>query len=164
MPTKPQQNASEPNPTTTTGPRPNARAKPVSCGTLVVNARGELLLGHATTTSHWDIPKGLQDPGESALQTARRELREEMGLEFDDALFEDLGIFDYRRDKRLHLFKLQAPSSLDSLDGLHCSSHFPHYRTGKPVPEMDRYCWATRDQISRLCAPRMATQLLALDW
>ncbi len=141
-----------------------ASGKDVSCGTLVLNVRGQILLGHATNTSHWDIPKGLQDPGESPLQTAKRELFEEMGVAFDDSLFEDLGVFDYRRDKMLHLFRLLAPASFDSLDGLHCTSHFPHHRTGQPVPEMDRYCWATRDQISQLCAPRMAAQLLALSW
>ncbi len=136
----------------------------ISCGTLVQSERGELLLGHATNTDHWDIPKGLQDAGESALHTAQRELLEEMGLVFDDSLFQDLGTFAYRRDKLLHLFKVLAPPSLVSLDVLRCTSFFPHHRTGKPVPEMDQYCWATRDQISQLCAPRMAAQLLSLDW
>ena len=140
------------------------RSLPVSCGTLVVNQRGELLLGHATNTSHWDIPKGLQDEGESALQTAQRELREETGLEFDPGLFEDLGLYDYRRDKRLHLFRVQAPDTLCDLHNLSCSSHFPHHRTGQPVPEMDRFCWASRDKISQLCAPRMAAQLLGMRW
>jgi putative (di)nucleoside polyphosphate hydrolase len=140
------------------------REIPVSCGTLVVNPQGKLLLGHATHTSHWDIPKGLQEEGETALQTAQRELLEEMGLEFDGALFQDLGVFDYRRDKRLHLFRLRSPETLDDLGHLRCSSHFPHHRTGEPTPEMDRFCWATRDQISQLCAPRMAAQLLAMDW
>lgn len=138
--------------------------KPVSCGTLVLNARGELLLGHATHTSHWDIPKGLRDDGESELEAAQRELYEETGLCFDDALFVDLGVFSYRPDKNLHLFRVQAPASLQSLEGLICRSHFPHPRTGQPVPEMDRYRWADRGSISQLCAPRMAAQLLALPW
>lgn len=30
---------------------------------------------------HWGFPKGHQNPGESALQTARRELKEETGLD-----------------------------------------------------------------------------------
>jgi 8-oxo-dGTP pyrophosphatase MutT (NUDIX family) len=140
------------------------KSMPVSCGTLVVNQRDELLLGHATHTSHWDIPKGLQDEGEAPLEAAQRELMEEMGLEFEASLFQDLGIFDYRRDKRLHLFRVQAPLELDGLDHLCCVSTFPHFRTGEPVPEMDRYCWARREEISQLCAPRMAALLLRLDW
>ena len=39
----------------------------VSCGTLVVNPRGELLLCHVTDTPKWDIPKGMRDPGETEL-------------------------------------------------------------------------------------------------
>ena len=52
----------------------------ISCGTLVINARGEILLCHVTGTNHWDIPKGLLDPGESTLVAAQRELVEETGL------------------------------------------------------------------------------------
>jgi putative (di)nucleoside polyphosphate hydrolase len=147
-------------------PRTNTAAsgKAISCGTLVRNERGELLLGHASNTDHWDIPKGLQEAGESSLRTAQRELLEETGLVFEDSQFQDLGLFAYRSDKMLHLFTVQAPPSLNSLYTLRCTSFFPHHRTGKPIPEMDRYCWAKRDQISQLCAPRMAAQLLALVW
>ena len=57
----------------------------VSCGTLVVDRAGRLLLGHVTGTAKWDIPKGLQDPGEDTLAAAMRELYEEAGLEFEVA-------------------------------------------------------------------------------
>ncbi|MGE5621555.1 MAG: NUDIX hydrolase, partial [Bacillota bacterium] len=89
--------------------------KSTSCGTLVINRRGEILLCHVTGTNHWDIPKGLQDPGETTLQAAIRELREETGLSFDESLFEEVGDFDYRPDKRLHLYKVRAPDDFDSL-------------------------------------------------
>lgn len=138
--------------------------KSTSCGTLIINKRGEILLCHVTGTHHWDIPKGLQDPGESTLQAAVRELREETGLAFDERLFEEIGDFDYRPDKRLHLYKLKAPDDFDSLGHLNCSSHFPHHLTGEPTPEVDGFCWATREQVRTMCWPRMAQRLLALDW
>lgn len=137
---------------------------PVSCGTLVVNKEGDLLLCHVTGTDHWDIPKGMQDPGESPLEAAVREMREETGLIFDAALFEDLGCFDYRPDKQLHLFRLMAPEGFNSLDHLVCESYFPHHRTGKQTPEVDGFCWAPRTKIASMCAPRMAKRLLALAW
>jgi 8-oxo-dGTP pyrophosphatase MutT (NUDIX family) len=137
---------------------------PTSCGTLVVNNHSEILLCHVTGTRNWDIPKGMQDPGESTLEAAQRELHEEAGLAFDAAQFEDLGSFDYRRDKRLHLYKVRAPADMDSLDHLVCTSHFAHHMTGKDTPEVDGFRWAGRDDIRTLCWPRMAERLLALDW
>jgi 8-oxo-dGTP pyrophosphatase MutT (NUDIX family) len=137
---------------------------PTSCGTQIVNNRGEILLSHVTGTRNWDIPKGMQDSGESTLEAARRELYEEAGLALDAAEFEDLGSFDYRRDKRLHLYKVRAPADMDSLDHLVCTSHFLHEVTGKETPEVDGFRWAGRDDIRTLCWPRMAERLLALDW
>ena len=107
---------------------------PVSCGTVVINSAGQVLLCHVTGTRNWDIPKGMQDPGESTLEAAMRELFEEAGLAFDAAAFEDLGVFDYRRDKRLHLYKVKAPAELASLEALKCTSYFPHQTTGAMTP------------------------------
>lgn len=137
---------------------------PVSCGTLVVNERGQLLLCHVTNTANWDIPKGMQDPGETTLAAAMRELREEAGAVFDPSQFEDLGGFAYRRDKRLHLYRVRAGAALGDLSQLGCSSFFPHPVTGADTPEADGYRWADRAQLAALCWPRMSRLLLTLDW
>jgi 8-oxo-dGTP pyrophosphatase MutT (NUDIX family) len=92
--------------------RKAGRPVDVSCGTLVVDAGGRLLLGHVTHTARWDIPKGLLDPGETPLAAAMRELREETGLAFPADDFRDLGRFDYRRDKVLHLFRVDEVAAL----------------------------------------------------
>ena len=136
----------------------------VSCGTLVLDGVGRLLLCHVTGTAAWDIPKGMQDPGETTLESAMREMREEAGIGFDASRFHELGQFAYRRDKRLHLYKVRAPDDMDSLDHLVCTSHFPHQVTGKDTPEVDGFRWASRDEVRTLCWPRMAERLLALDW
>lgn len=135
-----------------------------SCGTIVINRKGEILLCHVTGTNHWDIPKGMQDAGESTLEAAKRELWEEAGIAFDAELFEEIGCFDYRKDKRLHLYKVRAADDFDSLDHLNCTSHFPHHLTGKPTPETDGFCWASRNEVRTLCWPRMAERLLSLEW
>ena len=147
--------------------RPTSRStapKLITCGTLVVNPHGKLLLCHVTNTAKWDIPKGLLDPGETPLQAAMRELFEEAGITFEAARFEDLGLFDYRPDKRLHVFRVRCGSDLNTLDHLKCTSFFPHPVTGKPTPETDGFRWADRSEIAALCWPNMARRLLLLDW
>lgn len=135
-----------------------------SCGTLILNKHGQILLCHVTGTRHWDLPKGMRESGESTLHAAQRELREETGLALDGALFEEIGSFAYQKHKRLHLYKVRAPECLDRLERLVCTSYFSHHATGEPTPEMDGFCWASRDEISSLCTLPMAQQLLALDW
>jgi putative (di)nucleoside polyphosphate hydrolase len=134
-----------------------------SCGTIILNTRGQLLLCHVTGTNHWDIPKGMREPDESTLDAAKRELMEETGLELDEALFEEIGGFNYQKHKRLHLYKTRA-LELDDLGHLICTSYFPHQVTGEPTPEMDGFCWASREDIRALCTLRMAERLLSLDW
>ena len=55
---------------------------------LVFDERHRLLLQHRTDDDTWDFPGGYMEPGESAQETARREVREETGLEIGEmALF-----------------------------------------------------------------------------
>lgn len=136
----------------------------ISCGTLVVNPRRELLLGHVTHTPKWDIPKGIRDPGETELEAAMRELVEEAGLVFDAGAFRELGPFAYRRDKSLHLFLVEVDDEACSLEQLCCTSTFPHHVTGVATPEMDGYRWAARADLRALCWPRMAEVLLGIAW
>ncbi len=135
-----------------------------SCGTIVGNRDGKILLAHVTGTRYWDIPKGVQEYDESPFDAAKRELYEETGLVFDDELFQEVGDFDYLTDKRLHLFLVRAPESLLSLSHLACTSYFSHKVTGLPTAEMDDFRWASRSDVVRLCTPEMASRLLSLSW
>lgn len=82
-------------------------AKELSCGVIVTHAH-TVLLCHVTGQNHWDIPKGHQDPGESYLDTAIRELHEEAGIELCPPLFlyefKDLGLYSYTKRKNLYLY------------------------------------------------------------
>jgi 8-oxo-dGTP pyrophosphatase MutT (NUDIX family) len=137
---------------------------PISCGTLVINSKGQILLCHVTDHELWDLPKGMQEENEPAVQTAKRELFEETGLDLQEAYFEDLGCFKFRPEKDLHVFKVRAPNDLESLDHLVCTSHFIDKSTGQLKPEMDGFCWASREDIKTLCGPNMQRVLLSIDW
>jgi 8-oxo-dGTP pyrophosphatase MutT (NUDIX family) len=68
----------------------------LSCGILILNGQQELLLCHVTGQDHWDLPKGGAHEGESPLQAALRETREETGLDLAAEVLRELGRFDYR--------------------------------------------------------------------
>ena len=137
---------------------------PTSCGTLIINPKGQILLCHVTNANNWDIPKGTRDPGEENFAAAMRELQEEAGITFPPEMFRELGGFEYGANKRLHLYMVHAPASLDNLDHLVCTSHFRCFKTGQMIPEMDGFCWANRADVKKLCKPRMARMLLSFDW
>jgi len=95
-----------------------ARAK-LSSGTVLyryVEGSIEVLLvhpaGNYNRRAPWGIPKGAPDPDEGLEQTARRETREETGLDITGTLV-DLGHVDYTRSKkRVHAFAAPAPDGV----------------------------------------------------
>jgi len=112
-----------------------------SCGVIVTD--GELLLlGHATRSPRWDIPKGVAEPGESLAAAARRELFEETGLDAPPAELRPLGVFPYRRGKDLALF-VWLLAALPDPGTLVCTSHFA--LNGRMLPEFDRFGLFDRD-------------------
>jgi len=138
--------------------------KVVSCGIVMLNARRELFVCHATGTPRWDLPKGVQDPGESALQTAVREAWEETSLALDPEGLVDLGVFDYPPAKRLYLFALRVAIDAFRIDDCRCHTSFPHRITGMPTLEVDGYAWKPLDRLGDWCGKNMTRVLTAIDW
>jgi len=135
----------------------------LSCGVLVMNRERELLMGRATGTPRWDIPKGVGEPGESPLQTAVREAREESGLELEAGDLLDLGRFAYLRSKDLHLHA----ALLERIDPARCvcNTHFTDAR-GRERPEMDGHAWVGFDAMPARAGKSLAALLtgrVALD-
>jgi putative (di)nucleoside polyphosphate hydrolase len=113
-----------------------ARAKPTSCGVIVTD-RVRLLLGHASRSPRWDIPKGLADPDEPFVAAAVREVLEETGLQVNPAELRPLGTYAYLRDKDLALFAWFPPVMPDPTS-LRCSS-LVQLPGGMSIPELDRF-------------------------
>ena len=111
-------------------------AKRISCGVIVTDGM-RVLLGHATRSPRWDIPKGLAEPAESFAAAPVRELEEETGLSVSVPELRSLGVHAYLRDKDLALF-VWLPTQMPSPDQLKCRSTFV-LPGGAIVPEFDRF-------------------------
>ena len=131
--------------------------KSLSVGLILTDGEN-LLLGHASGQSHWDIPKGAPEEGESRLETCIRETREETGLDLTSYFLEDIGLWTYSPRKDLYLFwcKTVLPSLLD----LKCTSHYS--RNGVVYPEFDRYAYVALAVLDRYTTRYMTNTLRAV--
>src|ERR1700740_2470280 len=118
------------------------KPKSISCGVIVTDGE-RLLLGHATRSPRWDIPKGVAEPGEDLAAAAARELQEETGLSVPATALRPLGVFPYRRDKDLALF-CWTPPKMPEPRTLVRASCFPF--GGKMLPEFDRFGLFSHDE------------------
>jgi 8-oxo-dGTP pyrophosphatase MutT (NUDIX family) len=120
-----------------------------SCGVVLLDNDGRVLLAHATGTSHWDIPKGRGEEGETPIISALRELVEETGFVLAPERLTDLGRFVYRRDKDLHLFAARATRDELDLSRCVCTSLFPRRWDGLMIPEMDAFRWVQPEEVEQ---------------
>jgi 8-oxo-dGTP pyrophosphatase MutT (NUDIX family) len=111
-------------------------ARQTSCGVIVTDGE-RVLLGHATRSPRWDIPKGSAEPSETFPVAAARELLEETGLVIAPEALTDLGVHPYLRGKDLALFMWKA-AQLPDPRRLTCTSRFA-LPNGTLLPEFDRF-------------------------
>jgi 8-oxo-dGTP pyrophosphatase MutT (NUDIX family) len=134
-------------------------AKSVSCGVIITDGE-RLVLGHATRSPRWDIPKGIAEPGESLIAAARRELFEETGLDAPEAELKPLGVAPYRAGKDLALFAWAVPVLPDP-ERLHCASCFDW--RGNMLPEFDRFGVFTHAEALAKVGKAMASRLAGIS-
>lgn len=125
--------------------------KALSCGFVIINANNQreilacLPYGKSKGSVHsYDIPKGHKEMGETTLDAAIRELREETGLVVDTSKVDiyDCGMFQYLKDKDLYIYLMFADIDIHTL---RCDSKFPS--NGKMVNEIIGYEWTDNIEI-----------------
>ena len=99
----------------------------------------------------WSVPKGLLQPDEDELSCARREFREETGVDVPVRGAErDLGTFTLPGGKRLHVWAVEGdcdPARLAS--NLFEMQWPPHSGRVRQFPEVDRGGWFAHDAALR---------------
>lgn len=110
--------------------------KKLSCGIVFVDESNKMLMIHSATYSHWDLPKGTQAKGETQIETAIRETREETGIQVKAEDLIELGLYHYNRFKDLWLYFIKV-DKID-IDRLKCTS-MVFDDLGAEVPEADEF-------------------------
>ena len=111
-----------------------------TCGIFLVDPQRRVLIGHATNKpldDHWSIPKGVCEEGELFTDAARRELKEETGIDLSEISGKEvpLGTVTYRHGKK-KIFAFAYISDCEITQELKCSS-MVHGGTENEFPEMD---------------------------
>lgn len=137
-----------------------APSLPITSGLIIASPAG-WLLGHATDTPYWDLPKGKREPGEGLLDAGLRECIEETGLDLRHHRpgFVALGVASYnrKRGKSLALFLLNLAEPKD-LSQCRCST-WVATRGPRPVPDMDSFAWVPPQDLATHLKPRMVKHL-----
>lgn len=115
----------------------------LSAGILFLN-NGSVLMGHATETPHWDIPKGHVEKGEAHIDAAIRECFEETGFEVFPHQLVSLGVLDYTSKKKLALF-VYIGDTYPEADKCFCASTF--VKNGRTITEMDGFKYVPYSEI-----------------
>ncbi|MGQ5259582.1 NUDIX domain-containing protein [Micromonospora sp. ZYX-F-536] len=130
--------------------RPQATPK-VAAGALFVDERDRLMLVRPTYKSHWDIPGGYVEEGESPLSACAREVYEELGLRvtIGPLLTIDWAPRPDEGDKVLFIFD-GGTLSTDQLSAV-------SFRDG----EIAEWAFVEDGQLDELTIPRLARRLRA---
>jgi len=109
----------------------------------------------------WSIPKGEIEPGETALDVARREFEEELGASAPDGELTPLGTIRQAGGKVDHAWTARGDLDAASAHSVTFSMEWPP-RSGRvqEFPEVDRAAWFDLGEARRMILP---SQLPLLD-
>ena len=123
--------------------------KKQSAGLLVYRIKSgqiEVLIAHMggpfhanKDAGHWSLPKGEYQEGEDPLEVARREFKEELGIESPEGKLIELGTIEYKNKKTVVAWGVQADLDVSHTTSNTFETEWPP-RSGKiqEFPEIDK--------------------------
>ena len=99
----------------------------------------------------WSIPKGEIEPDETPIEVARREFREELGIDAPDGELIPLGSVRQAGGKVVHAWAARGDLDPGSISSMTFEMEWPP-RSGRkqPFPEVDRAGWFDLEQARRM--------------
>ena len=109
----------------------------------------------------WSIPKGEIEPGEQAIDVARREFQEELGAPPPEVELTSLGSIRQAGGKVVHAWTAAGDFDVAQLKSVRFTMEWPP-RSGRmqEFPEVDRASWFALDEARRMI---LSSQLPLLD-
>lgn len=112
----------------------------------------------------WSIPKGEIEPGETALEVALREFREELGKAPPNGKAFSLGSIRQAGGKVVQAWAVAGDVDVDRIESMTFEMEWPP-RSGKrqAFPEVDRAGWFDLDEARRKILPAQSAFLDRLE-
>jgi len=131
--------------------RRKMKIKKVTCGLILTDGK-QFLSIKPTGGSFRDIPKGMQEKGESYVDTVIREVKEETNIDISTsrAQLQPLGLFPYTPEKDVYAFVLRVPNLPDCKD-LECTSTY--FDGVKEKPEVGKFKYCTIKDANKFKKP-----------